>query len=387
MLETASEMRFKLGEIMKHNFTTPKRRPKKNAHSPYSFSVTDNQSLDERSTIQPQSASYIEEARVCRKMAMDCARATLNTAKQLRAEIKEKNLEIEELKCVILDLDDYVNELRRENELLKDTHNNMLKNNRLVCRTICTQTTYKGLRNQLRFGTSCQSNTNVPAKTSSVTRSSQTSIQSLHMSDNDSSNYDKVTCDKEIMVCISPQKVKNDPNIKWVHRSTQHTVRYANAQVNTQGDMLMKGKLESCPVGTQTVDVNVIDTEVQTMNDFFPLEEYDDNEFEDEFTSHNAHLSIEGTIPTHESNDEIEQNEGGEIHAMQHMPISPMKHRDRSLPSQDKLKNQSRMPTNATYKLKSFVTPMIKKKKEQEEKIRMEKLLMRQSNASYWQMI
>ena len=41
-----------------------------------------------------------------------------------------------------------------------------------------------------------------------------------------------------------------------------------------------------------------------------PLEEYDDNEFEDEFTSHNAHLSIEGTIPTHESNDEIEQNEG-----------------------------------------------------------------------------
>ena len=150
MLETASEMRFKLGKIMEHNFTTPKRGLKKNAHSPSSFSVTDDQSLDERSTIQPQSASYIEEARVCRKMAMDCARATLNTAKQLRAEVKEKNLEIEELKCVILDLDDYVNELKRK-RTSKDTHNNMLKNNRLVCRTIYTQTTYKGLRNQLRF--------------------------------------------------------------------------------------------------------------------------------------------------------------------------------------------------------------------------------------------
>eukprot|EP00944_MAST-04C_sp_MAST-4C-sp1_P005248 g5248.t1 len=45
------------------------------------------------------------------------------------------------------------------------------------------------------------------------------------------------------------------------------------------------------------------------------------------------------------------------------MPISPMRHRDRSLPSQDKFENQSRMRTNATYKLKSFVTPMIKKKR------------------------
>ena len=42
---------------------------------------------------------------------------------------------------------------------------------------------------------------------------------------------------------------------------------------------------------------------------------------------------------------------------------SPMRHRDRSLPSQDKFENQSRMRTNATYKLKSFVTPMIKKKR------------------------
>ena len=28
---------------------------------------------------------------------------------------------------------------------------------------------------------------------------------------------------------------------------------------------------------------------------------------------HNAHLSIEGIKPAHESNDEIEQNEGGDI--------------------------------------------------------------------------
>ena len=90
------------------------------------------------------------------------------------------------------------------------------------------------------------------------------------MSDNDLSNCEKVTCDKEIMVCISPQKVKNNLNIELAHRSTQHTVRYANAQVNTQGDLMIKGKLECCPVGTQTVDVNVIDTEVQTMNDFSP---------------------------------------------------------------------------------------------------------------------
>ena len=57
-----------------------------------------------------------------------------------------------------------------------------------------------------------------------------------------------------------------------------------------------------------------------------------------------------------------------EIQATQHMPISPMKHRDRSLPSQDKFENQSRMRTNATYKLKSFVTPMIKKKSKKKKK-------------------
>ena len=43
------------------------------------------------------------------------------------------------------------------------------------------------------------------------------------------------------------------------------------------------------------------------------------------------------------------------------MPISPMKHRDCSLPSQDKFEKKSPKPTNVTYKLKSFVTPMIKK--------------------------
>ena len=56
-------------------------------------------------------ASYVEEAIASRKMAMDCARATLNTAKHLRKQVKEKDSFISELKDVIIELKDNPNSI------------------------------------------------------------------------------------------------------------------------------------------------------------------------------------------------------------------------------------------------------------------------------------
>ena len=98
-------------------------------------------------------ASYVEEAIASRKMAMDCARATLNTAKHLRQQVKEKNSLISELKDVIIVLKDNLDEVEHKKELLLEQihyetdrqKENDNKNQVIIHEHIATQTTHRGL--------------------------------------------------------------------------------------------------------------------------------------------------------------------------------------------------------------------------------------------------
>ena len=244
---------------MKGKYYTPSRRQHVNriqspSSSPFLFIPR------EESPTNPSSSSYVQEAITSRKLAMDCARATLNTAKQLRSQIKEKDTLISELKDIIIVLKENLDEVEHKKEVLLDqiattnNNNNNNRNNIIIHKTIETQTKHQGLRNivllvdEKEHVNYLKNNNNLKEMQEYINVNTQTDINLSKFKDNEILKKSNQFIEKAIMVDM---KKKCDTCIK------RNSNQYVNFGINTLKKLTHEIQTQTMKIQKQTINRGV----------------------------------------------------------------------------------------------------------------------------------